>query len=145
MQRKYAIMLSLAVAMLVCVFTFSIYKLVLGSPPISLPVVNYTVSNGELYDLLQKIEAEEATITWNTNGEITALADGKKLAAISYDLDSLGKTIDLVEKMAVPESSRWMVDTTKFLTTPLRRHIIATNSFFYHIVPVKFSFSIKTG
>ena len=141
MQRKYAIVLSLAVAMLVCVFTFSIYKLVLESPPISLLDASYTVSSGEIYDFLQKIEAEEATLEWTTNGEVTALADGKKLATISYDLESLGNTTGLVEKLAVPEPYRWMVDILKIPLIPLRM----SNWFYYNVVPLKFSLSVKAG
>lgn len=145
MQRKYAIVLSLAVASLVCVFTFSIYKLVLESPPISLLNASFTVSSGEIYDFLQKIAVDEATIEWTTDGEVTALADGKKLATISYDLESLGNATDLVEKLAVPESYRWMADGLKFLLTPLRIQVIASNWFFYNVVPLKFSLSVKAG
>ena len=65
MQRKYVIMLSLAVAMLVCMFTFGIYKLVLGSPPISLLNASFTVSSGDIYDFLNKVEVEEMTARSN--------------------------------------------------------------------------------
>jgi hypothetical protein len=145
MQRKYVIMLSLAVAMLVCLFTFGIYKLVLGSPPISLLNASFTVSSGDIYDFLNKVEVEEMTVQWITNGEIEALADGKVLLRLSYDLKSLANAIDLGERLAVPKSSRWMVDTVKFLLTPLRKQLIASNAFFYDVLPLKFSLSVNTG
>lgn len=138
-------MLSLAVALLVCVFTFSVYKLVLDSPHISVLDANVTVSSGEIYDFLNRIEAEEGTLEWTTDGEVTALADGKMLFTISYDLESLGNTIDLANRMAVPESYRWLADGLIFLSTPLRLQAKAANSFFYDVVPLKLSLSVNTG
>ena len=145
MKIIYAIVLSLAVALLVCVFTFYVYTQVLESPQISMLDANVTVSGGKIYDFLQKIEAEEITLVWTTDGEVTALADGEMLFTISYDLESLGNAIGLVDRLAVPEHLRWIADGLNLLLTPLRIQVRETNSFFYNVVPLKFSLSVKTG
>ena len=145
MKIKYTIVLSLAVALLVCVFAFYVYGQVLESPQISMFDANVSVSDGKIYDFLQKIEREELTLEWTTDGEIVALADGEMLFTISYDLNSLDNAIDLVNRLAVPESYRWIADDLNFLLTPLRMQVKAANSFFYNVVPLKFSLSVNTG
>ena len=145
MKTKYAIVLSLAVAFLACVFTFYVYMQVLESPQISMFDANVSVSGGKIYDFLQKIEREELTLEWATDGEVTALADGEMLYTISYDLDSLDHAIDLVDRLAIPESYRWLADSLIFLSTPLRLQANAVNKFFYDVVPLRFSLSVNTG
>jgi hypothetical protein len=129
----------------VIVITYGIY-FALGRPPIPLPSFHYTVSQGNrLYGIIKVTESERLTITWATNGEIEALADGANLAKISYDMDTLDNTTVLAAKYALPESNQsTLFKIVRSLQLP-RTVFKIVGGFFYYIVRLKLTLNIYAG
>ena len=126
----------------VIVTAYGIYFL-LGRPPIPLPAVNYSVSQGSrIYKIIKATESDKVTITWKSSGTIEALADGSSMAGISYDINSFENALALGEKFLLTSDTQKQIKTiiTKFPPVSLIPKIAA--GFFYHVVRLKITVNL---
>jgi len=134
-MRKIAI-----AVLIVCAVIVSAYVIyfILGRPPIPLPAVKYTVSQGSrINDIIKATESDRVTITWVTSGKIEALADGQSMAGISYDMDSLDNSLALVEKFALPRDTQVLIKNINRIFPPSRTIPKIAVGFFYYVIRLK--------
>lgn len=127
----------LLIASVVIVTAYGIY-FILGRPPIPIPKFHYTVSQGnQLYEIVKSTESDQVTISWATDGEVEALADGVLLADVKYNMRSLGNTVDLMTKY-LPEERSTFINNFSLRVFP--RMI---GGFLYHVVKLRITLIIQ--
>lgn len=134
MRNLPLVLVLIAAPVVVCMI--GIY-MILKNAPIPLPAYSHTVRQGDaLYDIVQA-SGSEVTTTWRTDGEIEVTADGDELVTTSYDLDSLGNTLNLVGKMLLPQRAQRIISTIYEAYLPLRLITVAAGEFFYRVLPLE--------
>lgn len=127
------------VLLVVFVIVFVAYGIyfIRGRPPIPLLKYEYNAIQGSLlYDIVKETESDQITLSWATNGEVEALADGKQLAKINYNMSSFGYTLDVASRFLPEEKSTFI---NKFSLRVFPRMI---GGFFYHILRIRVTFII---
>jgi hypothetical protein len=139
MPKRLLYLLVLAVIPVASIFAF--YKLVLGSPPIPLPKITLAVNDARFRDYLENAKVDRLTITWVTNGDVVASADGEDLAEITYNLGSFQNTVNLGEAIILSDSAWWV---RYLLYPPIKLNATAASVFFYHVIPVKITLVLES-
>jgi hypothetical protein len=135
----------LLIAFGVIVIAYGIY-FILGRPAVPLPAFHYTVSQGnQLYDSVKATESDKVTITLVSNGEIEAISNGRSLANITYNLQSLNNAVNLAAKYLIPAKTQNTITTiSKFC--PLVRILPKTiEFFFYHVIRLRLTLVITAN
>ena len=139
------ILIILLITFGVIVIAYGIY-FILGRPAIPLPAIHYTVGQGnQVYDFVKATESDKVTITLASNGEIEALANGKSLANITYNLRSLNNTVLLAAKYVIPVKTQNTLATISDLCPPVRILPKMIEGFFYHVIRLRLTLVITAN
>lgn len=133
------------VAIVVVLIILGLYVLI-AKPTLVLPSVSIPVAGAAvLKNIADSQNANGLDLRVRTDGKIIAEVAGKELAQVGFTPQTLGNTVSLAEKVAVPPSTSATLRIAPALIPGLRTLLLNAALSAYYVLPVEFNFKLIPG
>ncbi|MCC7164254.1 MAG: hypothetical protein IT331_17295 [Anaerolineae bacterium] len=133
------------IAVAVVLLILAVYVL-FAKPTVVLPSIPISIAGAApLKSIVESQNASGLDVRVRTNGKIIAEVAGKQLAQVDYNPQTLGNSVGLVERMAVPQTASAAVRLTPALIPGLRTLLLNSALTMYYLLPVELNLKLIPG
>lgn len=138
--------LQVALVAIAVILVIMVLYVFFAKPTVVLPSVPIPVAGAvALKNIVDSQNANGLDVRVRTDGKIIAEVAGKELAQVGYTPQTLGNTISLAEKVAVPPSASATVRLAPALIPGLRALILNSALSAYYLLPVEVNLKLIPG
>jgi hypothetical protein len=141
MRRIQWVLIVIAAALILLVA-----YVLLAKPTLVLPtIVMVSPQNSAMYVYQKQLKITQLDVKLRTDGKVDLLGDGKDLATMVYNPVTLGNTIAIAKKVALPPAWSRALGYIPYLFPHLALNTFLTSQTIYFVLPIEMTVRFVQG
>jgi hypothetical protein len=118
----------------------------IAKPTLVLPtMVMVSPQNSAMYTYQKQLDITQLDVKLRTDGKVDLIGDGKDLATIAYNPVTLGNTLDIAKKVALPPATVRAIGYLPILFPHLALDTFLTSQTIYFVLPIEMTVRFVQG